>query len=208
MKYSTSLFRMTNLAHAFITVLSVHNIFVMEICSSGTLSRIHAPHRIGWPVLTYRSPIALDENIRSIYRLPLKSLSCVIQTSLVASFKRLVFRYVWNIYSNMSRWSHVSKTRDLKLKRDTTSSLNICCDVIRDIVQAWSTSSLSFTRDVIQAITRVLRKPWSLMDLGETSMIPLQGYYCWRKTDSVYVLIRYHHCVYCTWQVRSWFEHL
>ena len=52
-EYSTSLFRMNNLAHAFITVLSIQNIFIMEIFSSGTLSRIHAPHRIGWPVLTY-----------------------------------------------------------------------------------------------------------------------------------------------------------
>ena len=130
-------------------------------------SRIHAPHWIRWPVLTYQLPIALDENIHSIYRLTLKSLSCVIQTSLVASFKRLVLRYVCNIYSNMSRWSQRSRTRDLKLKRDTTSSLNICCDIIHDIVEAWSTSSRSLTRDVIQAITRVLRKPWSLSDLGE-----------------------------------------
>ena len=97
----------------------------------------------------------------------LLSLSCIIPTSLVASFERLVLRYVCNIYSNMSRWSHVSKTRDLMLKRDTTSSLNICCDIIRDIVEVWSMSSLSFTRDVIQDITRVLRKPWSLSDLGE-----------------------------------------
>ena len=66
MKYSTSLFCMTNLVHAFITVSSIQNIFVVEIFTSGTLSRIDAPHRIGWPVLTYRSPIALDENIRSI----------------------------------------------------------------------------------------------------------------------------------------------
>ena len=110
---------------------------------------------------------ALDENIHSIYRLTLTSLSCVIQTSFFASFKRLVLRYVCNIYSDMPRWSHVSKTSDLMLKRDTTSSLNICCDVIRDIVQAWSTSSLGFTRDVIQDITRVLRKPWSLVDVGE-----------------------------------------
>ena len=138
------------------------NIFVMEIFSSGTLSRIHAPHRIGWPVLTYRSPIALDENIRSIYRLTLKSLSCVIQMSLVASFERLVLRYVCNIYSDMSRWSHISKTSDLMLKRDTTSSLNMCCDIIRDIVEAWSTSSLSFTPDVIQDITRALRKPCAI----------------------------------------------
>ena len=167
MKYSTSLFRMTNLAHAFITVSSIQNIFVMEIFSSGTLSRIHAPHRIGWPVLTYQSPIALDENIRSIYRLTFKSLSWIIQTSLVACFKRLGLRYVCNIYSDMLRWSHVSRTRDLMLKRDTMSSLNICCDIIRDIVQAWSTSLLSFTRDDIQGITRVLRKPWSLSDLGE-----------------------------------------
>ena len=151
MKYSISLFRMTNLAHAFITVSSIRNIFIMEIFSSGTLSRIRAPHSIGWPVLTYRSPIALDENTRSIYRLTLKFLSCIIQTSLVASFKRLVLRYVWNIYSNMPRWSHVSRTRDLMLKRDTTSSLNICCDIIRDIVEAWSRSSLSFTRDVMDA---------------------------------------------------------
>ena len=42
---STSLFRMNNLAHAFITVSSIRNIFVVEIFSSGTLSRIHAPHR-------------------------------------------------------------------------------------------------------------------------------------------------------------------
>ena len=84
------------------------------------------------------------------------------------------------------------------LKRDSTSPLNICCDVIRDIVQAWSMSSLSFTHDIIQDITRVLRKPWSLSDLGETSMIPLQVYYCWRMTDLVSVLIRYHHCIYCT----------
>ena len=91
-----------------------------------------------------------------------KSLSCIIQTSLVASFERLVLCYVCNIYSNMSRWSHISTTSDLMLKHDTTSSLNICCDVIRDIVDAWSTSSLSF-----QDITRVLRKPWSLSDLGE-----------------------------------------
>ena len=131
--------------------------------------RIHAPHRIGWPVLTYWSPIALDENIRSIYRLTLKSLSCVIQTSFVASFKRLVLRYVCNTYSDMPRWSHVSRTRDLMLKRDTTSSFNICCDIIRDIIQAWSTSSLSFTRDIIQDITRVLRNPWSLSDLGENN---------------------------------------
>ena len=141
---------------------------------------------------------ALDENIRSIYRLTLKSLYRVIQTSLFAFSERLVLLYVCNIFSNMSSWSHVSRTRDIMLKRDTTSSLNICCDVIRDILQAWSTSSLSFTRDVIQDITRVLRKPWSLLDLGETSTIPLQGYYCWRMTDSVYVLIRYHHCVYRT----------
>ena len=172
MKYSISLFRMTNLAHAFITVSSIQNIFVMEIFSSGTLSRRHSPHRIGWPVLTYWSHTAHDENIRSIYRLTLKSLYRVIQTSLVASFKRLVLRYVWNIFSNMPRWSHVSKTRDLMLKRDTTSSLNICCDIIRDIVQAWSTSLLSFTRDVIQDILVY----WGNLDPKriwvKTSMIP------------------------------------
>ena len=78
-----------------------------------------------------------------------------------------VLRYVCNINSNMSRWSHVSKNSDFMLKRDTTSSLNICCDIICDIIEAWSTSSLSFTRDIIQDITRVLRKPWSLSDLGE-----------------------------------------
>ena len=144
MKYSISLFRMTNLAHASITVSSIQNIFVMEIFSSGTLSRIHAPYMIGCPVLTYWSPIAHDENIRSIYRLTLKSLSCVIQTSFVASFKRLVLRYVCNIFSNMSRWCHISRTRDLMLKRDTMSSLHICSDVICDIVKAWSTSSLKF----------------------------------------------------------------
>ena len=92
MKYSTSLFHITNLGHAFITVSSRQNIFAMEIFTSGTLSRIHAPHRIGWPVLTYQSPIALDENIRSIYRLTPKSLSCVIQTSLVEFSERLVLR--------------------------------------------------------------------------------------------------------------------
>ena len=139
MKYSTSLFRMPNLAHAFITVSSIQNIFVMGIFTSGSLSRIHAPHRIGWPVLTYRLPIALDENIHSIYRLTLKSSSCVIHMSLVALFEWLVLRYFCSIYSIMLRWSHVSKTSDLMLKRDTTSSLNICCDVIRDIVEAWST---------------------------------------------------------------------
>ena len=144
------------------------------------------------------SPINHDENIRSIYRLTLKSLSCAIQTSLVALFEQLVLRYVCNIYSVMLRWSHVSKTSDLMLKRDITSSLNICCDIIRDIVEALSTSSLSFTCVIIQDITHVLRKPWSLSDLGETSTIPLRGYYCWRMTDSVHVLIRYHHCVYCT----------
>ena len=158
---------MTNLAHAFITVSSIQNIFIMKIFTSGTLTSIHAPHRIRWPVLTYRLPIALDENIWSVYRLTLKSLSCVIQMSLVASFEWLVQRYVCNIYSDMPCWSHVSRTRDLMLKRDTMSSLNICCDVIRDIVEAWTTSSLSFTRDIIQDITRVLRKPWSLSDLGE-----------------------------------------
>ena len=64
--------------------------------------------------------------------------------------------------------SYVSRTRDLMLKRDTTSSLsNICCDIIHDIIEVWSMSSLSFTRDVIQDITRVVRKPWSLSDLGE-----------------------------------------
>ena len=93
----------------------------------------------------------------------------------IALFKHLYLRspnesfllYVCNIYSDMSSWSHVSRTRDLMLKRDTMSSLNICCDIIHDIVEAWSMSSLSFTRDIIQDITRVLRKPWSLTDLGE-----------------------------------------
>ena len=117
----------------------------------------------------------VNENIRSIYRLTLKSLTCVIQTSFVAFIERLVMLYVCNIFSNMSSWSHVSRTRDLKLKRDTTSSLNICCDVIRDILEAWSTSSLSFTRDVIQDITRVLRKPWSLSDWGENLNDTLKG---------------------------------
>ena len=140
---------MNNLAHAFITVSSIQNIFVMEIFSSGSLSRIHAPHRIGWPVLTYWLPIALDENIHSIYRLTPKSLSCVIQTSLVAFFEWLGLRYVCNIFSNMSRWSHVSRTRDLMLKRDTMSPLNICCDVIRDIVEAWSTSSKSDLDEIL-----------------------------------------------------------
>ena len=149
---------MNNLAHAFITVSSIQNIFVILMAS---------PHLS----IAY----ALDENIRSICRLTLKSLSCIIQTSLVASFKRLVLCYVWNINSNMLRWSHVSRTLDLMLKRDTTSSLNICCDIIRDIVEAWSTSSLSFTRDVIQDITRVLRKSWSLMDLGENLNDALKG---------------------------------
>ena len=87
--------------------------------------------------------------------------------SSVASFEQLVLHYVCNIYSNMLHWSHISRTRDLMLKRDTTSSLNICCGIIRDIIEAWSTSYLIFTRDIIQDITRVLRKPWSLSDLGE-----------------------------------------
>ena len=99
MKYSTSLFRMNNLAHAFITVLSIHNMSVMAIFPSGTLSRIQAPHRIEWPVLTYQSPIALDENVRSIYRLTLKSLSCIIPMSLVAFSERLVLRYVQYVTS-------------------------------------------------------------------------------------------------------------
>ena len=78
---------MTNLAHAFITVSSIQNIFVMEILTSGTLSRIHVPHRIGWPDLTDRLPMALVENIRSIYRLTLKSSSRVSHKSLMAFFK-------------------------------------------------------------------------------------------------------------------------
>ena len=69
--------------------------------------------------------------------------------------------------TSIQKKSHISRTRDLMLKRDTTSSLNICCDIIRDIIEARSTSSLSFTRDVIQEIIHVLRKPWSLSDLGE-----------------------------------------
>ena len=101
MKYSTSLFRITNLGHVCITVSTIRVIFAMEIFASGTLSRMHARHRIGWPVLTYRSPLALDENIHSIYRLTLKSLYCVIQTSLVVLFEWLVLRYVCNIYSVM-----------------------------------------------------------------------------------------------------------
>ena len=107
--------------------------------------------------------------------LALKSLYRVIQTSLFAFSERLVLLYVCNIFSNMLSWSHFSRTRDLMLKRDTTSSLNICCDIIRDIVQARSMLSLRFTRDVIQDITRILRKPWSLMDLGENLNNTLKG---------------------------------
>ena len=37
----------------------------------------------------------------------------------------------------------------------------------------------------------------------KTSTIPLQGYYCWRTTDSVSVLIHYH-CVYCNNGLHLW----
>ena len=128
---------MNNLVHAFITMSSIQNIFVMEIFSSGTLSRIHAPpHRIGWPVLTYQLPIALDENIHSIYRLTLKSLSlhdsnifsCVLRSTCVALCLEHLFKHV-------ALKSHL-KDSCLMLKRDTMSSLKICCDIIRDIVEA------------------------------------------------------------------------
>ena len=132
MKYSISLFRMTNLAHAFITVSSIQNIFVMQIFTSGTLSRIHAPHRIGWPVLTYRSPMHLMRTFVLCTDLLL--------SLYIASFKRLYLRSPNDLFCSMSVTSfqtcraEVSRTRDLMLKRDSTSSLNICCDVIRDIL--------------------------------------------------------------------------
>ena len=132
MKYSISLFRMTNLAHAFITVSSMQNIFVMEIFSSGTLSRIHAPHRIGWPVLTYRSPMHLMRTFVLFTDLLL--------SLYLALFKHLSLRSSNDLCCAMSVTSFQTchaevMTSDLMLKRDTTSSLNVCCDVIRDIVQ-------------------------------------------------------------------------